>query len=235
MVTITSSDDDTVESLFGKPSTWRADIISEFRLRGTERCAAASPTSGFPVLLDSMLSALADTPDRPWLVPFAGTITPGNGRILVATGMNKWGFTNAPAVAAVNIAGIVNGESPSWTHAFSSTRIPRSGLPTLARASANVATHLVGGWASALTTKSDPAPGQGNVRFEHGHLVARSTNCTNTDVLSVDGKCPHPGAALRWNPAEQTWDCPLHGSRFHANGRLLHGPAVDDLARRTND
>ena len=67
MVTITSSDDDTVESLFGKPSTWRADIISEFRLRGAERCAAASPTPGFPVLLDSMMSALAGTPDGPWL------------------------------------------------------------------------------------------------------------------------------------------------------------------------
>ena len=66
-VTITSSDDDTVESLFGKPSTWRADIISEFHLRGAERCAAASPTPGFPVLLDSMLSALDGTPDGPWL------------------------------------------------------------------------------------------------------------------------------------------------------------------------
>ena len=169
-------------------------------------------------------------------MPFAGPITPGNDRILVATGMNKWGFTNAPAVAAVNIAGIVNGESPAWTQAFSSTRIPLSGLPTLAKAGANVATHLVSGWASALTTaKGDPTPGQGNVRFEHGHLVARSANCTNTDVLSVDGKCPHLGAALAWNPAEQTWDCPLHGSRFQADGRLLHGPAVDDLARRSND
>ena len=67
VMTITPSDDDTVESLFGKPSTWRADIISEFRLRGAERCAAASPTPGFPVLLDSMLSALDGTPDGPWL------------------------------------------------------------------------------------------------------------------------------------------------------------------------
>jgi len=168
-------------------------------------------------------------------MPFAGPITPGNNRVLVATGMNKWGFSNAPAVAAVNIAGIVDGESPSWTRAFASTRIPLTGLPMVVKAGANVATHLIGGWAGALTKRSDPAPGQGHVRFESGRPVAQSTSCTNSEVLAVDGKCPHLGGALAWNPAEQTWDCPLHGSRFEADGRLLHGPAVDDLRRRSNE
>jgi len=168
-------------------------------------------------------------------MPFAGPITPRDDRVLVATGMNKWGFSNAPAVAAVNIAGIVNGDSPSWTRAFASSRIPVTGLPTLAKASANVATHLIGGWVGALTKRTDPAPGQGHVRFESGRPVAQSTSCTNSKVLSVDGKCPHLGAALVWNPAEQTWDCPLHGSRFEADGRLLHGPAVDDLRPRSNE
>jgi len=167
-------------------------------------------------------------------MPFAGPMTPGNDRVLVATGMNKWGFSNAPAVAAINIAAIVDGESPSWTRAFASSRIPVASLPNLAKASANVATHLIGGWIGALTKKSDPDPGHGHVRFENGRPVAQSTNCTNADVLTVDGKCPHLGAVLTWNPAEQTWDCPLHGSRFEADGRLLHGPAVDDLRRRAN-
>lgn len=66
-MTSTSSDDDVVGSVFGVPSGWRADIITEFRLRGAERCAAASPTPGFPQLLDSIMSALAGTPHGPWL------------------------------------------------------------------------------------------------------------------------------------------------------------------------
>ena len=63
----TAPDDDTVATIFGAPSSWRADVIAEFRLRGAERCAAASPTPGFPQLLDSIMSALGRSPDRPWL------------------------------------------------------------------------------------------------------------------------------------------------------------------------
>lgn len=41
-------------------------------------------------------------------------------------------------------------------------------------------------------------------------------------------RCPHLGCALKWNPREHTWDCPCHGSRFTAEGRLLDSPAAKD-------
>lgn len=41
--------------------------------------------------------------------------------------------------------------------------------------------------------------------------------------------CPHMGCALRWNAAEQSWDCPCHGSRFAADGTVLDNPASGDL------
>jgi Rieske Fe-S protein len=37
---------------------------------------------------------------------------------------------------------------------------------------------------------------------------------------------------LSWNNLEKTWDCACHGSRFAAEGRLLHGPAKTDLPSR---
>jgi ubiquinone/menaquinone biosynthesis C-methylase UbiE len=58
---------ENVGRVFDRSSYWRADIISEFRLRGAERCAAASPTPGFPQLLDSVVSSIADAPPGPWL------------------------------------------------------------------------------------------------------------------------------------------------------------------------
>jgi len=48
-------------------------------------------------------------------------------------------------------------------------------------------------------------------------------------TCTVSGVCTHLGGVLAWNDQERSWDCPLHGSRFDAAGRVLEGPAVDDL------
>lgn len=44
-------------------------------------------------------------------------------------------------------------------------------------------------------------------------------------------RCPHLGCALKYNPAEHSWDCPCHGSRFGEDGTLLDNPATDDKKR----
>jgi nitrite reductase/ring-hydroxylating ferredoxin subunit len=45
----------------------------------------------------------------------------------------------------------------------------------------------------------------------------------------VSPVCPHLGGIVNWNDADESWECPLHGSRFAPDGRLLEGPATRDL------
>lgn len=42
-------------------------------------------------------------------------------------------------------------------------------------------------------------------------------------------RCPHMGCALKWNPAERTWDCSCHGSRFDEEGKVKDNPANGNL------
>ena len=55
------------------------------------------------------------------------------------------------------------------------------------------------------------------------------------NLLSFSTKrCPHLGCALKWNPAEHTWDCPCHGSRFTQDGKLINNPAIKDIKGKNN-
>ena len=49
------------------------------------------------------------------------------------------------------------------------------------------------------------------------------------DTSHVHEICPHMGCPLTWNPEEETYECPCHGSRFDSEGRLLAGPAQKNL------
>src|SRR5712675_2815961 len=48
------------------------------------------------------------------------------------------------------------------------------------------------------------------------------------DVFAIN--CSHLGCSIALNEKDRSFDCPCHGSRFHLDGTVLHGPAPAPLS-----
>src|SRR5487761_990427 len=51
------------------------------------------------------------------------------------------------------------------------------------------------------------------------------------NVFSIN--CSHLGCSIALNQSAPSSDCPCHGSRFHLDGTVLHGPAAYPLSHLT--
>lgn len=63
----------------------------------------------------------------------------------------------------------------------------------------------------------------------HKQLLKNMGSTAADFLIPTVKRCSHLGCALRWNPAERSWDCPCHGSRFQSDGKLLDTPAQKDI------
>lgn len=164
-------------------------------------------------------------------LPIVGPLAHGDTRVLVATGFGKWGMTNG-AAAALALTGWVTGEVPGWARDLADHDLSVGRATSAVRYNAGVAAHLasglVGGAVRPLPDEA-PAEGCGVVGRDGARLVARST--VDGQTRRVSAHCTHLGAVLGWNDEERSWDCPLHGSRFSADGQVLEGPATSPLGR----
>ncbi|GAB3231864.1 FAD-dependent oxidoreductase [Mycolicibacterium hippocampi] len=160
-------------------------------------------------------------------LPYVGPILPGSESIYVATGFDKWGMTNGVAAALALTSRILGGRM-DWSAAFASWRTAElAGVPTALQANLEVGFNLAKGWVSPWLSRSE-VPHDGGVVSGppwrmHADSIVDGVAHTTSPV------CPHLGGVVRWNDADQAWECPLHGSRFAPDGELLEGPATRGL------
>jgi len=137
-------------------------------------------------------------------VPYVGSLPRGFGRIQVATGFDKWGMTNGVAAARI-ISGRILGQLPSWSKPLGRRITGPTAAAHLAAINIKVGLGAAGGAVEMLRRRGQ------------------------REVLPV---CTHLGGPLHWNDCEESWDCPLHGSRFATDGEVIEGPATRPLRKR---
>jgi nitrite reductase/ring-hydroxylating ferredoxin subunit len=166
------------------------------------------------------------TPDR---IPYVGR-SPLSSHVFVATGFQKWGFSNGTA-AAMMLTDALAGRDNSWLPAFDARRIGDAhAVGELVKDNLKVGKEFVAG--RLARTGAAPAaqlePGEGGLADLDGTTVGAYRD-RNGGLHAVRPTCTHLGCPLRWNPAETSWDCNCHGSRFDPDGSILNGPAVEPL------
>lgn len=167
-------------------------------------------------------------------IPFVGWLPRGRGRIYLATGYDKWGMTNGVAAALSLSADLIGGNLP-WAKTLHHRVTRPADLASGAKMNAEVGAHLTAGWIAAEV--SGPQLDLETQTPREGEAVVGRHGRSPVGVSTVDGvtcavsaTCTHLGGIVSWNDAERSWDCPLHGSRFSADGTVLEGPATEDLA-----
>ena len=161
-------------------------------------------------------------------LPYVGWSGAAGKSLLVATGFDAWGLSNGAAAGRI-IADLCQGRENPWAECFDASRHSLKGLGKFAKDQAEVAKDLVGGH-----LRSYPDAEQAG-QLAEGDMVkvdgakAGVYRDSGGRLQAVSATCTHMGCALGWNPVDRTWDCPCHGSRFSAEGRVVHGPAFTPL------
>ncbi len=149
----------------------------------------------------------------------------------VATGFAGNGMTFGTLGAMMAVDAMLGRRNP-WQDLFAVDRRKlRGGTWNYLKENKDYPYYLVRDWLAGSEGRSLRAlrRGQGKILQLGGRKVAAYRDDAGRVTLRSP-VCTHLGCIVRWNPAERTWDCPCHGSRFQPTGEVIAGPAEQPLA-----
>lgn len=164
-------------------------------------------------------------------LPYIGT-SPLEKNIFIATGFSADGLVYG-TLAAMIISAEILGEGNNWSDLYNPKRFtPIASAPNFIKENVDVAAHLLKDYLFYGEADSIKAikPGEGKIiQLEGEHIAAYRDEKGAMHLVSA--VCTHLGCIVHWNNGEKSWDCPCHGSRFSIDGKVLEGPAYDNLTK----
>jgi Rieske Fe-S protein len=132
-------------------------------------------------------------------------------------------------IAGMLLADLILGRGNPWEKLYDPTRKSLGSAGGFLKENLNVAAQYAD-WILPGDVESVEGikPGCGAVVRRGTSLVAAYRDVQGR-VTELSATCPHLGCVVQWNKTTGTWDCPCHGSRFEAGGRVINGPANVDL------
>jgi Rieske Fe-S protein len=159
---------------------------------------------------------------------FIGRNPMDHDNVFIATGDSGNGMTHG-TIAGMLITDLIIGKENAWAALYDPSRKTPRSVSKFVKENINVAEQ----YGDIVTrgevdTTDEIVPGKGAIiRRGLKKIAAYKDEAGNVHELSA--VCRHLGCIVDWNSLEKTWDCPCHGSRYDALGRVIMGPANSDL------
>ena len=155
-------------------------------------------------------------------------------RVYVATGYAGNGMTFG-TLAGMIVGDLIQGRTNPYEELYDATRIkPLAAAYDYVAENVPFPAHLITDRLTSLNAEDRAIqalkPKEGGI-FDSDEGKIAVCRDRHGVVHGCSAVCTHLGCDVAWNTAEQTWDCPCHGSRFSPDGTVINGPAVSDLRR----
>jgi glycine/D-amino acid oxidase-like deaminating enzyme/nitrite reductase/ring-hydroxylating ferredoxin subunit len=159
-------------------------------------------------------------------VAFIGRALTDKENVFVATGDSGMGLTHG-TIAGLLITDLIMGRKNPWEKLYDPSR------KILNREFARENANTLAQYKDLLTpgevdSADDISAGHGAV-MRNGLKKLAVYRDPAGKIHRHSAICTHLQCVVQWNPVEKSWDCPCHGSRFDPVGKVIMGPAIDDL------
>lgn len=164
-------------------------------------------------------------------VPYIG-LNHSSKNIYIATGYFADGLTYG-TLAGLIISDTILQRKNLWAEPYRTTRLdPIAAGGFIFKENSNVFLQYLKDLPFAEQQEyKDLKPGEARV-VEINREKCGVYKDLNQQLHIVSAVCTHMKCIVNWNDAEKTWDCPCHGSRFSIEGKVLEGPAQQDLEKK---
>src|SRR5262249_1593731 len=164
---------------------------------------------------------------------FIGKHPVGKQNVYIATGDSGHGMSHRTIARRIP-RDLISGNANRWARLYDPSRITIRAFAELTQENLNVAEQLAD-WVKDPDVASidQIAPRQG-ATLQSGWMKLAIYRDEAGAYHRRSAVCPHLGCIVSWNSSEKSWDCPCHGSRFDPYGKVINGPAKDDLAAPEN-
>lgn len=150
--------------------------------------------------------------------------------VYIVTGDSGNGMTHG-TIAGILISDLINNKKNPWEKIYSPSRFKlfSSGKTFFKELFGQLGSYVKNYPKDAASVSlSRLETGDGKIVEMDGKKYGAYRDDAD-DLHLVSANCTHVGCIIAWNKDEKSWDCPCHGSRFTHDGKVINGPANEDL------